>query len=79
MPYKILRDAGMLPPELELRRSLLRMEDLLAACTDEVEKGALREQLTLQRLRLELLLERRRVSGAARGYLARVQARLAGR
>lgn len=38
MAYKILKMADCLPPELELRKEIVRLQDLLAALPDEAEK-----------------------------------------
>ncbi|MBQ9407319.1 MAG: DUF1992 domain-containing protein [Desulfovibrio sp.] len=38
MAYKVLRNAGCLPPELEERRELNRLVDMLDACEDEQER-----------------------------------------
>ncbi len=38
MGYKILKNAGCLPQELELRREMLTLGDLLRSCPDEEEK-----------------------------------------
>ncbi len=38
LAYKILRNAGCLPPELELRKEIRQMEDLLADMPDEKDK-----------------------------------------
>lgn len=35
LAYKVLKNAGMSPPELEGRKELMRMEDLLANAPDE--------------------------------------------
>ncbi len=35
MAYKILKNAGYLPPEIETRKEIGRVEELLAAATDE--------------------------------------------
>jgi len=35
MAYKILHNAGYLPPELETRKEIHQVEDLLATCEDE--------------------------------------------
>ncbi len=36
--YKILKNAGCLPPELELKREIRQIEDMLAAMEDEQER-----------------------------------------
>ncbi len=38
MAYKILKNANCVPPELELRKEIRRMEDMLADLSDEKEK-----------------------------------------
>ncbi len=38
MAYKILRNAGCLPPELEERKELNRLVDLLERCEDEQDR-----------------------------------------
>lgn len=35
MAYKILKNAGYLPPEIEAKKEIQRLEDLLATCEDE--------------------------------------------
>lgn len=37
LAYKILKNAGCLPPEVEARREIARMEELLASLEDEQE------------------------------------------
>jgi hypothetical protein len=38
MAYRMLKNAGMLPPELELRKEILQLQDLLGAVHDEGER-----------------------------------------
>jgi hypothetical protein len=38
LAYKVLRNADMMPPELELRKEISRTEDLLAQMPDSAEK-----------------------------------------
>ena len=56
--YHILKNAGMLPVEMELRKSILRLTDLLRACTDEREAGRVRRELRAAELRYALAKER---------------------
>ena len=35
MAYKILKNAGYLPPEIETKKEIQQIEDLLATCEDE--------------------------------------------
>lgn len=57
--YRVLRNAGCVPEEVELRRSILRLEDLLQSCSDDEESRRLRTRLGEKTLRLRLLAERR--------------------
>jgi hypothetical protein len=41
VPYKILKNAGCLPPELELRREIVTLKGLLSAVEEEGEKRPL--------------------------------------
>lgn len=38
LAYKILKNADMIPPEIELKKEILRTEDLLRGMNDEGEK-----------------------------------------
>jgi hypothetical protein len=38
MAYKILKNADMLPPEIELKKEIIQTEDLLRGMGDTVEK-----------------------------------------
>ena len=38
LAYKILKNADMIPPEIELKKEILRTEDLLQGMSDEAEK-----------------------------------------
>lgn len=58
MSYKILKNAGMLPPELLLRKELLCLEDLLRCCEDDIERQTVTRKLNRKRLQLRLMLER---------------------
>jgi len=57
--WRVLKSAGCIPEELELRKSIVRLEDLLAACADDGDAARLRRTLEEKRLRYRLLMERR--------------------
>ena len=70
--YRMLKQAGYVPEEVELRRSIVRLTDLLAAATDPGERRALEARRSAQSLRFDLLMERRgRASGGYRGAVHR--------
>lgn len=55
--YRLLRNAGFVPPELERRRQIRRIEDLLRLLPDEVH-GAERRRLLLRLTGLRIGAER---------------------
>ena len=63
LPFKILKNAGVMPPEIELfhRRAALRRE--LAECCSEQERHALRQRLSELEQFIALRLERLRSTG----------------
>lgn len=58
--YKLLRNAEVLPPEVELRREIYSLGGLIDAATDPGEREALRRRRAESELRYALLVERRR-------------------
>jgi hypothetical protein len=58
MAFKVLRDAGCLPPEVELRREIASLSDLLDTIVEPEERARLRRELADRHLRLELLRRR---------------------
>lgn len=54
MAYKVLRNAEMMPPELELRKEILRTEDLLEQMPDTAEKYRLLNKLNFMITRLNV-------------------------
>lgn len=58
MAYKILKNAGYLPPELEARKEIRQLEDLIAAGEDEHTR--LRQMKKLMVLNLKLGAMRQR-------------------
>jgi DnaJ-like protein len=59
MAFKILRDAGCLPPEVELRREIATLSDLLDTIVDPGERRRLRREMYDRQLRLEVLRRHR--------------------
>jgi hypothetical protein len=62
MGMKILKDAGVVPPEVEAMREAAALEARMNACTDEAERRVLQQQLSEKRQAIALRLE-----GLARG------------
>ena len=57
LSYKILKNAGILPEEIELKKHIYNLHDLLNACADEDERRKLRATITEKQLRYNMLME----------------------
>lgn len=74
--YLLLKNAGFLPEELELRKETVTLRALIAACEDDGKRRAdLERRLSAKLLRLEILAERHRANPAWRTYGPRLRAR----
>lgn len=78
MSYKLLKNSGFLPEEMQLRKELLTLSDLLAACRDDAERTKLAKELSVKKLRYETLMSKRgwAASGAFAEYEENVQRKL---
>jgi hypothetical protein len=52
LAYKILKNADCLPPEIELKKEILRTEDLLANIRDEAERYRILQKLNFLIMKL---------------------------
>lgn len=56
--YKILKNADCLPPELEAKKEIRQMEDLLASIPDERERYKLIKKINYQIMKLNMMGKR---------------------
>ena len=56
----MLKNAGMVPVEIELLQEITALKEALAVTSDETEKDKIRKSLKEKQLEFNLLLERRR-------------------
>ncbi|NGZ78170.1 DnaJ family domain-containing protein [Saccharibacillus alkalitolerans] len=79
VPYRILKNAGVLPEEIVLRKECLELEDLLAACRSDEEREEVGSRLNAKKLKLRMAEEKRGWSGGAYGqYADKIRERLGG-
>jgi hypothetical protein len=65
MPFKVLKDAGVFPPEVELMRQIAGWQAELDALPEAAPSAAaLRQRITEARQALALRLEKLRLSGS---------------
>ena len=75
--YILLKNAGVLPEEMQLRKEMVTLEGLLDACADPDERVRLRKDLNWKIVRFRMLLERSRPRAATHEYRSKLLARLA--
>lgn len=75
--YKILKNAGCLPPELELRKEILTLRDLIRAVEDDGERRARIRELNRKLLKLSIMSGRPIDLDAFPEYGERIAAKLA--
>jgi hypothetical protein len=85
MSFKIMKNAGLLPEEISLRKECVTLEELLAACSgsgsgNAGERKELEAKLSLKRLRLQILLQERGLesSSAYMDYSGKIRRQLTG-
>ncbi len=61
MSYRIMKNSGYLPEEVQLQKELASMRDLLKLCTDQEEKDRLKKRITEKEIKFQLLLEKRKI------------------
>lgn len=57
LAYKILKDAGCLPPEIELRKEIVTLRELLASVEEEDERIRIARKINDKVLRLNLMMK----------------------
>lgn len=62
LPFKMLKDAGVVPPEVEAMQDIAALRQRLGVCTDAVECATLRQALQDKQQALAMRLERLRGS-----------------
>jgi hypothetical protein len=55
LAYKILKNANCVPPEVELRKEIMQMEDLLESIPDEKEKYRHIKKINLKIMKLNMM------------------------
>lgn len=63
MPFKILKNAGFVPPEVDMFHERARLTAALEACQSDSERASLQGQLSALQQKLALRLEAMRSSG----------------
>ncbi|CCO08451.1 DnaJ family domain-containing protein [Desulforamulus hydrothermalis] len=66
--YRLLKNAGVLPEELEIKKEIITLQKLIDYCYDQDEKRQLTKKLNEKILRFNILMENRKTGSAALSY-----------
>jgi len=58
MAYKILKNAGYLPPEIEIKKEIKKLEDLISVTEDEHERVKQIKKLNFLQIKISTMLNR---------------------
>ena len=72
MAYKILKNADCLPPEIELKKEIRQMEDMLAGIPDEKERYRLMKKINMKITRLNMMGRKSPLLEADQVYYGRI-------
>ncbi|MGP4042105.1 J-domain-containing protein [Gracilibacillus sp. D59] len=61
MGYRIMKNSGYLPEEVQINKELASLRDLLKLCTDDQDKKRIEKRITEKELQFQLLLEKRNI------------------
>jgi len=73
---KIMKNAGMVPEEVLLRKEILDLQTLINACDDDEEIRELRRRMNGKQLRYDILTEQRRRGPGLSDYRAKILRKL---
>lgn len=62
--YIILKNAGILPEELQIQKEIMSLETLVNSCYDEVDRKELKMELNEKILRFNIMMEKRHRSNS---------------
>lgn len=76
--YTILKNAGVLPEEMELKKEIVSLQKLIDSCHEEKERDSLQRKLTCRMLKFDILMEKRALNHALGSYKRKIYSKLAG-
>jgi hypothetical protein len=76
MGYTILKNAGVLPEEMQLKKEIVSLKTLLDACYDEAEKQTLQQNMNEKVLRYNMMMEKQLHKPTHQQYRAKILKKL---
>ena len=75
---RILKNAGVLPEEMQLKKEITSLQDLLDACYDATERSTLQNKMNAKILRYNMMMEKRLHKPTDQKYHAKILRKLRG-
>ena len=72
MGYKILKNANVLPAEMQLKHEIVTLKNLLDACADATEKSAIQQRMNEKMLRYNMMMEKQLHKPTYQKYHAKI-------
>lgn len=72
--YILLKNAGIVPEEMQLKKEMISLQKLIDCCSDDEEKAVLTKKLNEKNLRFNMLMEKRK-SAAFSAYKGKIMDR----
>ncbi|UVI32591.1 DnaJ family domain-containing protein [Paenibacillus spongiae] len=63
--YKLLKNAGVIPEEMQLSKEMVSLQELIALCKSDEERVPLQKRLNEKRIRFRMLLESQGLADSA--------------
>ncbi|WP_456272076.1 DnaJ family domain-containing protein [Bacillus sp. AK031] len=79
MAHRIMKNAGFSTEENSLRKEMMRVEDLIRDCEDQLEKEGLKKDLNEKMLKLNELMSKKRIntnSSIFKNYESKIEKKL---
>jgi hypothetical protein len=76
--YIILKNAGVLPEELHLKKEIVSLQKLIECCHEDEEINTLRKRLNQKILRFDMIMERRKLNSALSMYKGKIYEKFGG-
>ena len=76
MALKILKNAGVVPEEIELRKQIVSLQEMLRTCASDEERVSLQVKLNEKQLRYNMLAEKRTGKVFLPEYQAKIMEKL---
>ncbi|MFL8935347.1 DnaJ family domain-containing protein [Rossellomorea oryzaecorticis] len=79
MAHRIMKNAGYSTEEMDMKKEMVRIEDLIRVCEDETEKGELQKSLNEKMIRYNSMLSKKRVktnSSIFKNYEQKIEKKL---